>query len=196
MLLTITTTGKITLVIVAGLFIAWALITAMWIPKRNPDFPATLTGFVLASVVFFAMQMGAIYWVTDTQEVEAEAAPAETTTTGGETTTGGATTGETTTTGGATTGATTTTGGAAGGGNAEAGKAVFTSAGCVSCHTLADAGATGTVGPNLDDAKPPEALVIDRVTHGKGVMPPFKGQLSDQQIKDVAAYVSSVAGKS
>ena len=50
--------------------------------------------------------------------------------------------------------------------------------------------------PNLDEAKPPYDLVVDRVTNGKGVMPPFKGQLSEQQIQDVAAYVSSVAGKS
>ena len=72
---------------------------------------------------------------------------------------------------------------------------MFTSAGCVSCHTLKDAGATGTVGPNLDEAKPPAELVVERVTNGKGVMPSFKGQLSEQQIQDVAAYVSSVAGQ-
>ena len=76
-----------------------------------------------------------------------------------------------------------------------AGKTVFESAGCASCHTLADAGATGTVGPNLDDAKPDAALVTKRVTTGKGAMPPFKDQLSAAQIADVAAYVSSVAGK-
>ena len=92
------------------------------------------------------------------------------------------------------TGGETETGGGGGGGNAEAGKEVFASAGCVSCHTLADAGATGTVGPNLDEAKPDEALVVDRVTNGAGAMPPFKDSLSEQQINDVAAYVSSVAG--
>jgi mono/diheme cytochrome c family protein len=91
--------------------------------------------------------------------------------------------------------ATTTSGSEAAAGDAAAGKAVFTSAGCVGCHTLADAGATGTVGPNLDDAKPSADLVTERVTNGKGAMPPFKGQLSDTQIADVAAYVSSVAGK-
>src|SRR6187549_1024268 len=37
-------------------------------------------------------------------------------------------------------------------GDPTAGKAVYTSAGCASCHTLADAGATGNVGPNLDEA--------------------------------------------
>ena len=80
-------------------------------------------------------------------------------------------------------------------GNAVAGKQVFETAGCKSCHTLKDAGATGTVGPNLDEAKPPASLVVDRVTNGKGVMPSFSGQLTPQQISDVAAYVSSVAGK-
>ena len=49
--------------------------------------------------------------------------------------------------------------------------------------------------PNLDDAMPPASLVVERVTNGKGPMPPFKGQLSEKQIQDVAAYVSSVAGK-
>ncbi len=84
-------------------------------------------------------------------------------------------------------------GGAAG--DAAAGKAVFASAGCGACHTLADAASTGAVGPNLDNAKPDAALVVDRVTNGKGVMPSFKGQLDETQIADVAAYVSSVAGK-
>ena len=87
---------------------------------------------------------------------------------------------------------------AGGGGGAvdvAAGKSVFESAGCASCHTLADAGATGAVGPNLDDAKPDAALVKERVTNGKAPMPAFKGQLTDAQIADVAAYVSSVAGK-
>ena len=74
-------------------------------------------------------------------------------------------------------------------GDAAAGKQVFATAGCESCHTLKDAGATGTVGPNLDEAKPPAALVVDRVTNGKGVMPSFKGQLDEKQIQDVAAYV-------
>jgi mono/diheme cytochrome c family protein len=81
-------------------------------------------------------------------------------------------------------------------GDPTAGKAVFTSAGCVGCHTLADAGATGTVGPNLDDAKPDKDLVITRVTKGMGAMPPFAGQLTDQQIADVAAYVVQATGGS
>jgi mono/diheme cytochrome c family protein len=91
---------------------------------------------------------------------------------------------------------TTAAGGSGGGDNLAAqGKQVFESAGCTSCHTLKDAGSTGTVGPNLDQTKPPKSLVVDRVTNGKGVMPSFKGQLSPAQIDAVAAYVSSVAGK-
>jgi mono/diheme cytochrome c family protein len=74
-------------------------------------------------------------------------------------------------------------------GDPVAGKKIFLQAGCKSCHTLADAGATGTVGPNLDQAKPDYRLATARVTLGKGGMPSFKGQLTPQQIADVAAYV-------
>ena len=74
-------------------------------------------------------------------------------------------------------------------GDPTAGKAVFASAGCAGCHTLLDARAVGTVGPNLDEKKPPLAKVLLRVTYGKAPMPAFKGQLTPQQIADVAAYV-------
>jgi mono/diheme cytochrome c family protein len=74
-------------------------------------------------------------------------------------------------------------------GDAANGEKIFASAGCGGCHTLDAAGSSGNVGPNLDDAKPDAALVVDRVTNGKGVMPSFKGDLSDQDIADVAQYV-------
>jgi mono/diheme cytochrome c family protein len=79
-------------------------------------------------------------------------------------------------------------------GDPTAGKKTFLSAGCVGCHTLADANAKGTVGPNLDQAKPDYRLVTARVTLGKGAMPSFKGQLTDQQIADVASYVVKATG--
>lgn len=82
-----------------------------------------------------------------------------------------------------------------GAGDAAAGKQVFASAGCGGCHTLADAGTNGTIGPNLDDASPSFDKVVERVTEGKGAMPSFKDQLSEEEIRNVAAYVSSVAGK-
>ena len=75
------------------------------------------------------------------------------------------------------------------GGNATAGKKVFLSAGCAGCHTLKDAGSTGNVGPNLDQAQPPLSKAVDRVTHGAGAMPNFTGQLTTKQIADVTAYV-------
>ena len=81
-------------------------------------------------------------------------------------------------------------------GDPVAGKAIFTGAsGCTGCHTLADAGSSGTVGPNLDDAMPSFDLAYARVTNGQGGMPSFQTSLTDQQRADVAAYVSSVAGK-
>ena len=66
---------------------------------------------------------------------------------------------------------------------------------CASCHTLAAAGSTGTVGPNLDQLKPSDALVVHQVTNGGGGMPAFGSSLSQTQIKSVALFVSSVAGK-
>ena len=79
-------------------------------------------------------------------------------------------------------------------GDPSAGKAIFLKAGCTGCHTLADAHATGTVGPNLDQAKPAASLVFLRVTQGAGAMPSFKGQLSQKQIGDVIAYVVKASG--
>lgn len=81
-------------------------------------------------------------------------------------------------------------------GDPVAGKEVFLgSSACGGCHTLADAGTSGTVGPNLDESKPSFDLVVERVTNGTSAgMPPFKDTLSAQQIADVAAYVSTAAG--
>jgi len=79
-------------------------------------------------------------------------------------------------------------------GDPAAGKTIFKTGPCAGCHTLADAGTTGQVGPNLDQAKPPLSLVVTRVLNGKGAMPPFKGQLSDTQIANVAAYVVKATG--
>jgi uncharacterized membrane protein len=77
----------------------------------------------------------------------------------------------------------------------ERGRSVFAAAGCGSCHTLADADATGAVGPNLDGASPTKERVEEMVRGGKGVMPSFASTLDDEEIAAVAAYVSSVAGE-
>jgi mono/diheme cytochrome c family protein len=89
-------------------------------------------------------------------------------------------------------GGTTTGGGGQAGGSTD-GAEIFASVGCGSCHTLDAAGSGGTVGPNLDDAKPSVELVIDRVTNGKGAMPSFKDALNEAQIRAVAEYVSKSA---
>jgi mono/diheme cytochrome c family protein len=84
-----------------------------------------------------------------------------------------------------------------GGGNQSAapnGKQIFSS-NCASCHTLKAAGATGTVGPNLDQLKPNQAVVDHQVTNGGGAMPAFKGTLTPAEITAVAKFVSSNAGK-
>ena len=89
----------------------------------------------------------------------------------------------------------TSTGTTTGGGAASyppAAKAKFVST-CGGCHTLADAGTKGAVGPNLDDLKPDEATVEHQIANGGGAMPPKL--LTGQDAKDVAAYVAAVAGK-
>lgn len=75
------------------------------------------------------------------------------------------------------------------------GSGVFASAGCVTCHTLKAAGASGTVGPNLDQLRPSADTVRGIVQSGGGGMPSFSGKLSDAQIAAVATYVSTVAGR-
>ena len=81
-----------------------------------------------------------------------------------------------------------------GGGGGPDGEAVFAAAGCGGCHALEAAGSTGNVGPNLDDAKPPKELVIDRVTNGKGAMPSFADTYSPDEIAAVADYVVASTG--
>ena len=183
------TGGDTVLVIVAGIFIVCALLASMVIPRYRPDFPGERTGwFALGTVILFAAMLTSVVVATGGEEGGEEGAVA-TETQPGETT-APATTGDTTpATTEETTTAPTTTGGE-GGGDAAAGKAVFASAGCTGCHTLKAAGATGNVGPNLDEAKPSVDKVVERVTEGKRPMPSFKGQLSERQIQDVAAFVS------
>jgi len=85
-------------------------------------------------------------------------------------------------------------GGGGGGGGADEGKQIF-SDNCAGCHALKDAGANGTVGPNLDELKPSKETVAKQVENGGAAMPAFKGQLTPAQIDAVAAYVARVAGK-
>ncbi|MFL5923447.1 MAG: c-type cytochrome [Gaiellaceae bacterium] len=78
--------------------------------------------------------------------------------------------------------------------NTTNGKDIFV-ANCGSCHTLKEAGTSGNVGPNLDQLKPPLAIVQHQVINGGGQMPAFKGTLTAAQITAVAKYVASAAGR-
>jgi len=74
------------------------------------------------------------------------------------------------------------------------GKKIF-STDCSSCHTLKAAAASGTIGPNLDQLKPSFPVAQHQVEVGGGVMPAFKGKLSQAQIDAVAKFVADNAGK-
>jgi mono/diheme cytochrome c family protein len=74
-------------------------------------------------------------------------------------------------------------------GTASSGAPLFTSLPCGSCHTLAAAGTTGTLGPNLDTVKPSVAVAEIQIQNGGLDMPPFGSQISMQQIADLATYV-------
>ena len=90
------------------------------------------------------------------------------------------------------------TGGGGGGGGATAsaeGKQIFSQS-CGTCHTLSDAGTSGSVGPVLDDLKPDKARVENAIKNGgagSGAMP--ANIVTGQEAEAVAEYVSSVAGK-
>jgi cytochrome c553 len=156
----LSTGHKIGLASVGGAFVAFALISSFVLPRGNPDFPGRGLGwYVVLCVLFFVAMISAVL-VFDREPKEANAA--------------------------ATT-ATTATGTAPG--DPVAGKAVFNTVGCGGCHTLKAAGSTGTVGPNLDQLKPPLARIVLQVNNGGGPMPAYQGQLTNQQIQDVAAYV-------
>lgn len=78
----------------------------------------------------------------------------------------------------------------------QAGRRIFGRS-CASCHTLAAASASGKVGPNLDQLKPPAVLVRDAVVNGRqrgnGTMP--AGIVQGGDVEAVAAFVGAVAGK-
>ncbi|MDO8694862.1 MAG: cytochrome c [Sheuella sp.] len=78
--------------------------------------------------------------------------------------------------------------------NLEAGRMLFTKdakPACAICHTLADAGAMGEIGPSLDDLKPDEARVLQALKTGIGQMPAFTS-LTEEQRQILAKYVAQV----
>ena len=173
------------LMVVALAFIVFALVVALVIPRSRPGFPGNRLGlFIAICGVFFVAQMTAVLVLAEVGEADE---PAHEEAAGGEEPEPTEPTEPTEPPPGVPPGETA--------GDPVAGKEVFIGeAGCASCHTLSDAGATGTIGPNLDASQPSAELVVERVTNGLGGMPSFAETLSEEQIQDVAAYVSSVAG--
>jgi cytochrome c553 len=199
--LALSTGQQIALLAFAGVFIAFSLAASFLFPRRNPDWPGRRLGsFIAVTLVLFVAMMGAMYAFAKEGEEEG-AEPAETVTpTNPEESGEGPGAGEGPSAGepgsegepeGEQGGTNTETGGEEGAveGDPVAGEQVFASAGCGGCHALADADASGNIGPNLDEAAPDYELVVDRVTNGQGAMPAFEDELSEQQIQDVAAYV-------
>jgi len=159
---------KTGLAVVGAAFIVFALVSSFVLPRRIPNFPGRFLGlYITISALFFVAMISAVL-IFGKEKKEATGEGHQTTTA-----------------------AQTTPSAPSATGDATAGKAVFMSAGCANCHTLKEAGATGAVGPNLDQAHPSEALVVNRVTNGKGGMPSFKGQLSAEQIRAVASFVAT-----
>ena len=181
-LLAITTNGKIGLGLVALVFIAFALVSSFVLPRRNPNFPGRGLGVYLAvaTLIFLAMIAAVVVFAKESEE-EGDAAEVTETAPGDAEPTGTGTEPTQTETGEPEIGETA--------GDAGAGEAVFASAGCGGCHTLEAAGSSGNVGPNLDESRPDPDLVELRVRNGAGAMPAFEGQLDDEQIANVVAYV-------
>jgi mono/diheme cytochrome c family protein len=189
-LLALTTNQKLGLAGTAAVFIAFALISALLIPRGKPDFPGRrgLVPFILVTAILTIAMLGAVEVFAKEEHPETEAP--------GETTPEPPPPPTTTTTG-------TTTTTEQPPGSAAAGRAVFTSAGCGGCHTFAPAGASGSVGPDLDEAlqgKDAEFIrqsIVDpnaEITQGfsAGVMPQNFGQeLSPKQLDDLVAFLMS-----
>jgi mono/diheme cytochrome c family protein len=194
-LLALTTNQKLGLGLTAAVFIAFALLAALVIPRGNPDFPGKrgLVPFILVTLILMAAMLSAVE-VFAKEEHHGEAA-GETTETS--TTPTGTTATQTTPT---TTAPTAPPPPPAG--NAQAGKAVFLAQGCGSCHTFSPAGSNGTVGPDLDDVlKGKDAAFIHQSIvdpnaviasgYSAGVMPQtFGQQLSPKQIDDLVAFLA------
>lgn len=185
--LALNTGQELGLFAMAAVFIAFALACAFLLPRARPDFPGRrgVRWFSALSLVLMVAMLAAVFALArEPEESEARGEGS----TAGETQMPGQTQTEPSGEGGQ------GSGGAPPEADPEAGKTVFASSGCGGCHTLADAGSSGEVGPSLDEANPPYELVLERVTNGRGAMPSFADQLDEEEIKNVAAYVAQAVG--
>jgi cytochrome c553 len=159
----------------ALVLVVFSLVVSLVIPRRDAGFPGrNLKVFTVVAIALVVAMLASVE-VFGAEHEDEEGEEAAQTETGGEDGGGGG-------------------GGGQAGGGAAAGEEVFASAGCGSCHTLEEAGTSGTVGPNLDESTVDEAGAVQQIAEGGGGMPPFAGQLSDEQIQDVAAFVVASQG--
>jgi cytochrome c oxidase subunit 2 len=182
--------------IAALVLVGFALVVSIWLPRRNPGFPGRHMGaLILVAVLLIIAMLTAVEVLGESHHVESAAGESGATQTEPAPTTSGPT--ET---------APTETGGGGGGpaGDPAAGKEIFTTTAqppCASCHTLAEANASGTVGPDLDqvlkgkDAAFIHESIVDpdaEIASGftAGIMPAVYGdQLDDQQLADLVAFL-------
>ena len=75
--------------------------------------------------------------------------------------------------------------------NPRAGRRVFATA-CSRCHTLRPGNWPGEQ-VNLVDLQPSYRTIVEKVRRGGIAMPPFRGRLTEQQIRNVAAFVRAKA---
>ena len=172
--------NDVILAVVCAVLVGFSLIVSLVVPRTRPDFPGRRMGLfvAVAALLVFAM-LFTVERLGETEESPESEAAAETQPAQPES-------GPTETSGG---GETSTGGGSETEGDPANGEKIFAAQGCGGCHTMEAANASGTVGPNLDDLKPPYDKVVSQVTNGGGAMPAFGDKLSPEEIKDVAAYV-------
>lgn len=204
-----TGTNDVILGIAAAILVGTALVVSIVLPRRSPDFPGRyLRRFVLLMIVLVAGMLVAVEALGESREFEsagggagtAQTTPADTTEQG----TAPTSTATQTDTGETSTGQT-QTGEAPASGDPSAGKGIFAANGCGSCHTLQEAGTSGTIGPDLDEGlkgKDPAYIresIADpnaEITEGfpPDVMPQDYGQkLSDTQLADLVAFLDQSA---
>jgi mono/diheme cytochrome c family protein len=177
----------------AAVLVVFSLVVALVIPRRDPSFPGRhLRFFVVLSALLIVGMLTAVEVFGESHDFGAAH---------GET--GGVTEG--TPTAGTTTGTTTGTDtGAQVEGDPEAGREIFTTVAnpaCSTCHTLQAAGATQTLGPNLDESLQGDdaAFILEsivdpdaEVTEGyaDNLMPEDYGEtLNEQQLADLVAFL-------
>ena len=182
--------------IVAAVLVGFSLFVSIVVPRRRPDFPGgSLRVFVLVSALLVVGMLTAVAVLGESHHFESEGGesgemtnqPPTATTTPTETGTG-----------------TGTGTGQQPAGDPAAGKEIFTTTAqppCSSCHTLKEAGATQTIGPNLDEVlKGKDAAFIHEsivdpnaevaTGYQSGIMPGTYGeQLDEQQLADLVAFL-------